>query len=255
MHFLSLQNQASCHLSLGHLSQAIGLLKTCLREGETTLRGDDRIRVRVLLAEAYLAALNIERATASLEDARRVAAELQMEELDDALRLDEGRLAVAGGRWADATRAFSDALNAAIRLGHPMVEPIARAQLSRASARIGEINEPPSLNDIHQKPQLALLIYLAADADAARRPSKDAGLRLDRAGALAGELQFLTLERAAFERAAEVWGALGEEEARSVALRRAAIAMSSLEANLPNDLREAFTAHPRNEALRALVPA
>jgi adenylate cyclase len=255
MHFLSLQNQGSCHLSLGRISQAIDLLETCLREGETTLRGDDRIRVRSLLAEAYLAAMDLERAKERLEDARRVATELQMEELEDTLRLDEGRLAVAEGRWADAAQAFSEALQAASRLGHPMVEPVARAQLSRASAMTGKIIEPPSLDGINQKPRRALLSYLAADTDAARGASRDVGLRLERAGELAGELRLLTLERAAFERAAGVWEVLGEEDTRCLALRRAAAAMASLEANLPNDLREAFSNHPRNEALRILVSA
>jgi hypothetical protein len=136
-----------------------------------------------------------------------------------------------------------------------MVAPMARAHLSRASSRIGESVEPPSPDEIDQRPTRALVIYLAADVDAAREPSKEAGQKLEEAGELAGELGFVALERAAFERAAEVWEAIGDHEAGEVALRRAAIAMASLEANLPTDLREAFTVHPRNEALRTRVHA
>jgi hypothetical protein len=178
-----------------------------------------------------------------------------MDALEDTLRLDEGRLAAAGGHWVEAARAFSEALAAATRLGHPMVAPMARAHLSRASSRIGESVEPPSPDEIDQRPTRALVIYLAADVDAAREPSKEAGQKLEEAGELAGELGFVALERAAFERAAEVWEAIGDHEAGEVALRRAAIAMASLEANLPTDLREAFTVHPRNEALRTRVHA
>jgi dsRNA-specific ribonuclease len=255
MRFLSLQNQASCNLSLGRIGTAIDLLETCLREGETTLRGDDRIRVRVLLFEAFLAALDLERAAEKLAEARRVAAEIEMEELEDTLRLGEGRLSAATGQWAEASTAFSEALAAATRLGHPMVEPVARAHLSRAASRIGDSVEPPSPEEIEQKPTRALVLYLAADAESARIPGAGAGRTLEEAGDLAAELGYVTLERAAFERAAEIWEASGNEEARQAALRRAALAMAALEGNLPAELREAFSAHPRNQALRQLVPA
>jgi tetratricopeptide (TPR) repeat protein len=253
--FLSLENQASCHLSLGRIGTAIGLLETCLREGEAMLRADDRIRVRQLLSEAYHCALDEKRAVEMLTEARRVAKEIEFEELEDALRLQEGRLLAAGGQWAAATQAFSEALEAATRLGHPMIEPIARAHLSRASSRIGVSVEPPSLEGIDQKPTRALVIYLAADAEAEWKPSREAGQKLEDAGELAGELGFVALERAAFERAAEIWEASGDEEARQVALRRAALAMASLEGNLTAELREAFSTHPRNQALRQLVHA
>jgi hypothetical protein len=216
------------------------------------LRGDDRIRVRVLLFEAFLAALDLERAAEKLAEARRVAAEIEMEELEDTLRLGEGRLSAATGQWAEASTAFSEALAAATRLGHPMVEPVARAHLSRAASRIGESVEPPSPEEIEQKPTRALVLYLAADAESAR---VGAGPMLEEAGDLAAELGYVTLERAAFERAAEIWEASGNEEARQAALRRAALAMAALEGNLPAELREAFSAHPRNQALRQLVPA
>ena len=255
MRFLSLQNQASCNLSLGRIGTAIDLLETCLREGETTLRGDDRIRVRVLLFEAFLAALDLERAAEKLAEARRVAAEIEMEELEDTLRLGEGRLSAAAGQWAEASTAFSEALAAATRLGHPMVEPLARAHLSRAASRIGDSVEPPRPEEIEQKPTRALVLYLAADAESVRDPASAAGRTLETAGDLAAELGYVTLERAAFERAAEIWEASGDEEARQVALRRAALAMAALEGNLPAELREAFSAHPRNQALRQLVPA
>jgi class 3 adenylate cyclase/tetratricopeptide (TPR) repeat protein len=255
MRFLSLQNQASCNLSLGRIGTAIDLLETCLREGETTLRGDDRIRVRVLLFEAFLAALDLERAAEKLAEARRVAAEIEMEELEDTLRLGEGRLSAATGQWPEASTAFAEALAAATRLGHPMVEPVARAHLSRAASRIGESVEPPAPEEIEQKPTRALVLYLAADAELARDPASGAGRTLEEAGDLAAELGYVTLERAAFERAAEIWEASGNEEARQAALRRAALAMAALEGNLPAELREAFSAHPRNQALRQLVPA
>jgi adenylate cyclase len=257
MRFLSLQNQASCNLSVGRICRAIGLLETCLREGETTLRGDDRIRVRVLLFEAYLAALDTEHAEEMLVDARRVAAEIELEELEDTLCLNEGRLLVARGRWAEAAQSFSNALDAVIRLGHPVVEPLVRAHLFRSRYRLGDYAEPPSLDDGDetQKPDRALMIYLTVEAEAAREPTREAGQKLEEAGELAGELGCVTLERAAFERAAEIWEASGDEEARQTALRRAALAMAALEGNLPAELREAFSAHPRNQALRQLVHA
>jgi hypothetical protein len=178
-----------------------------------------------------------------------------MEELEDMLRLGEGRLSAAAGHWSEAAAAFSDALEAATRLGHPMVEPVARAHLSRAAIRIGESVEPPSPEEIEQKPTRALVLYLAADTEAARNLSSEAGRKLEQAGELASELGYVTLERAAFERAAEIWEASGDEEARQVALRRAALAMASLEGNLPAELRDAFSTHPRNQALRQLVHA
>ena len=255
MRFLSLQNQASCRLSLGQLGRAVSLLETCIREGETILRGDDRIRVRVLLFEAYLAALDIEQAKERLAEAWRVAAEIGMEELEDTLTICEGRLLAAGNHWIEASQAFTNALEAATRLGHPVVLPVVRAHLFRAGYRLGEYSEPPSLEDVDQKPDRALILYLTAEGEAARKPSSEAVQKLEEAGQLAGDIGLVALERAAFEHAAEVWEMLGEEEARTAALRRAAIAMSSLEANLPNDLRETFTTHPRNEALRTLVTA
>jgi tetratricopeptide (TPR) repeat protein len=255
MRFLSLQNQASCNLSVGRVAPAIALLETCLREGETTLRGDDRIRVRVLLSEAYLAAIDTVRAEERLAEARRVAAEIGMEELEDTLRLNEGRLFVARGNWLEASQAFSESLEAATRLGHPGVEPLVRAHLFRARYHLGEYSEPPSLDEIDQKPERALMTYLAADAEAGREPSRGTAQKLEEAGGLAGELGCVSLERAAYERAAEVWAAVGNEEARQLAMGRAALAMASLEANLPADLRAGFSIHPRNRTLRELVPA
>jgi len=142
-----------------------------------------------------------------------------------------------------------------MRLGHPMIEPIARAHLTRASSRIGASVEPPSLEEIDQKPTRALIMYLVADAQAGRESSAVAAEQLEQAGELAGELGFVALERSAFERAADVWGAFGNEENRLRALQRAAVAMASLEAHLPTDLREAFVNHPRNESLRSMVHA
>ncbi len=255
MRFLSLQNQASCHLSLGRIGKAIGLLETCLREGENTLRGDDRIRARLLLFQAFLAALDFERGAARLDEARRVASEIEMEELEDTLRLDEGRLAAALGDWEKAVRAFSDAVEAATRMGHPTIEPIARAHLARASARIGKIVEPPSPEESEQPPTRALVLYLAADAEAVQQPTGEVARRLAEAGELAAELGFIALERAAFQRAAEIQQALGDEGGSQSSLRRAAVAMAAMESNLPVELQEAFASHPRNEALRSLIPA
>ncbi|HJU86561.1 MAG TPA: AAA family ATPase, partial [Gemmatimonadota bacterium] len=254
MRFLSLQNQASCNLSLGRLANAIGLLNTCVREGETTMRGDDRIRVRVLLSEAYLCALDPTRPLEMLDAARRVAAEIEMQELEDTIRLTEGRLLAAGGDWDGASRAFADSVDAAVRLGHPTVEPLARAHLYRALCRMGEHPEPPVLDEASQKPTRAIVAYLTADASADAGYSQTAARELEQTGELAAELGFVALERAAFERAASAWEALGDPAAAEVAMRRAALAMAGLEANLPLDLREAFSAHPRNESLRALIP-
>jgi tetratricopeptide (TPR) repeat protein len=255
MRFLSLQNQASCNLSLGRIASSLSLLETCLREGEGTMRGDDRIRVRRLLFEVHLACLDRERAAGRLEEARAVAAEIEMDELDDELRLDEGRLSAANGEWTAAARAFREAIETAERLGHPVIMPVARAHRFRAAVRAGLDEDAPVLGEIPQPPTRALVTYLIADAEAWRSSSEDAAGALEEAGELAGELGFLALERAAFERAAETWGRIGDEEARDRALRRAAIAMASLEANLPTELRDAFSSHPRNESLRTLVPA
>jgi tetratricopeptide (TPR) repeat protein len=255
MRFLSLQNQASCNLSLGRIGSAIALLETCLREGEMTMRGDDRIRVRRLLFEAYLAALERKRATKVLEEARSVAAEIEMDELEDEIRLDEGRVLAAGGQWGEAAGAFGEALEAAERLGHPTIVPVARAHYFRATIRAGLDGGPPPMARIEQKPTNALVTYLVADGEAWRKPSEEAARSLVEAGELAAGLGHVALERAAFERAAEVWGVIGNEEARDLALLRAAVAMASLKASLPPDLLEGFATHPRNQALRGLVPA
>ena len=256
MRFLSLQNQASCDLPMGRLAMALDNLDTCLREGEAMLKAPDRVLIRELQFEAYLSALDTERAAEKLEEAEAVAREIDRDEMIDGLLLNQGRLLVSRGEWREASRRFSEAVEGAVRLRHPSIEFLARAHHYRAAARVGiKGDEPPHPSEIDQRPTRAVVTYLIADAQAEVGANSDVALRLEEAGKLAGDLGNVTLERAAFERAAEVWGVLGNEEAKEVALRRAALAMASLEAHLPAELREPFTAHPRNEALRPLVPA
>jgi tetratricopeptide (TPR) repeat protein len=256
MRFLSLQNQASCDLPLGRLALGLEKLDTCLREGEAMLKAPDRVLIRELQFEAYLSALNIDRAAEKLDEAKAVAEELDREEMIDNLLLNQGRLLVSRGEWEQASLSFSEAAENAAKLGHPSVEFLARAHHYRALARRGISNaQPPSTGEIDQRPTRAVALFLVADGEAVNSPAPDAALRLQEAGELAGELGNVALERAAYERAAEVWGAVGEEQARQLAMERAARAMASLEANLPADLRDEFSAHPRNRALRELLPA
>jgi tetratricopeptide (TPR) repeat protein len=256
MRFLSLQNQASCDLPLGRLAMGLDNLDTCLREGETMLKAPDRVLIRELQFEAYLSALDIERAAEKLDEAKAVAEEIDREEMIDSLLLNQGRLLVSRGEWKEASRIFSEAAESAVKLGHPSIEFLARAHHYRSLARTGIHNvQPPSFGEIDQRPTRAIVLFLIADAEAEAGANAAVAMRLEESGRLAGELGNIALERAAYERAAEVWRALGDEEARQLALVRAALAMASLEANLPAELREGFSAHPRNRDLRGLVPA
>ena len=114
--------------------------------------------------------------------------------------------------------------------------------------------ESASPEEIEQRPTRAIVLYLAADAEATLHPGPEPARRLEEAAELAAELGFISLERAGFERAAEAWKLAENDEAGAAALRRAAAAMHALETNLPTELQEAFGARPENEALRALVP-
>jgi tetratricopeptide (TPR) repeat protein len=253
--FLSLQNQAECHLALGHVERTIAILETCLRQGEAMLKAPNRVAVRLLLFRAHLTALDDAQAAEKLDEARRVAEEMKLTEQDDWLRMSEGRLSAVHGRWSDAARSFADAVEAANRIGHPVVAWLARAHLARAIAKSGgpEV-ELPTIEFPDYKPVAAVVAYLSADALASRAPSRDAAIALEEAGELAARLNSVALERAAFARLAKVWDELKEDEAREAAARRAAAAMAALEKHLPPDLRKTFTTHPENAALRPLAP-
>lgn len=255
MRFLSLQNRAACELWRGRVALALGHLATCLREGEAMMKARDRVRVREFQFEARITGLDPGGAAAKLDEARRVAEEVGTNELEDSLLVCEGRLRAAEGEWEAARRAFAEALEAAARLGHPDVETLARAHLHRAATRTGgEAVDPPSPDAIRHAPTRAVVEYLTADAMAEREPGEEAARALEAAGETAAGLECRAIERAAFERAASLWEAMGDGKARERALERAARAMAALEAFLPADLREPFAAHSRNAALRERIP-
>jgi hypothetical protein len=65
----------------------------------------------------------------------------------------------------------------------------------------------------------------------------------------AAALGDVCLARAAFERVAELWLALGREAVAGAALERARSAFERLASSLADDLREGLLGHPRNRRL------
>ena len=63
------------------------------------------------------------------------------------------------------------------------------------------------------------------------------------------------LERAAFERLAELLGRTGDLEGQAAAAQRALKALEVLEEHLPQELRDGFVHHSRNISLRELAAA
>jgi tetratricopeptide (TPR) repeat protein len=247
--YVTLQNQILCEIALGRIADALRHLRECLNRGDAFLEPVNRVRTRFLFFDAYLTALADEQAGTWLDDARRLAEELEVGEIEDELALREGRRLAARGDWRGAEAAFGGAEAAAAKLTHPPFETLARAQRSRAAARAGDQPpEHPVVESARRPPLAALIRYLNADAE--REPSPEVAAELERAGEEAAGLGDVSLERAAFERAGDVWRDLGNSIREEKALARAAAALEALSAGLPEDLRAGFLADPRNEGLR-----
>jgi tetratricopeptide (TPR) repeat protein len=254
--FVTLQNQILSEIALGRIADALRHLGDCRARGDAFLEPLNRVRTRFLFFDAYLPALADELAEGSLAEAHQLARELEVTGLDDELAIREGRRLAARGDWQAAARAFAGAEEAATRLNHPAFVTLARAQRCRAEVRAGGAGaDQPPVEAAKRTPMVALLRYLNADADAERELSADVATALETAGEEAARLGDVCLERAAFERAARVWRGLGDSTREEKALARAAAALEALEAGLPEDLRAAFAAHPRNRALRPRAPA
>ena len=251
MGYLILQNQVVCEISLGRLAEAFRHLRLSLERGDALLEPMNRVNTRLYLFDAHLRALDDEQAESALAEARRIAAELGVDEQEEEIHMRQGRLLAARGSWGEAARAFAEAESAAGRMNHPPQMKLARAHRCRAEARagMGEAESCPADSE-GRAPLDALITYLNADAEAARSPSPEAARALSRAGDAAAALGEICLARAAFERQAEVCRVLGDTSEEELALGRAAIALETLERALPEELRAAFAEHPRNAALR-----
>lgn len=253
--YVTQQNQADIEISLGRIGAALDHLNACLRRGDAILEPLNRVNTRCYLFDAYLSALADDHAEQALQEARSLQQELSLKEAERSVLLREGRWQAARGEWMEAANAFGRAATIAREENQLSTLALAEAQRRRALARAGVAVSDPALETSGIQPPLsALLAFLDADANAAQGPSIESAHAFGRVAELAGELADIALERAALERQAQVLESLGESSGVDAILRRAAVAMGSLEANLPAELREAFAAHPRNEALRALVP-
>lgn len=261
-HYQNLLKQAESEIALGRIDPALRHLQLCLSRGETILEPVNRVNTRLFLFDAYLRACADRFAEASIEDARRLVDELQVDEAMEGVLLREGRWRAAQGRWAEAAVVFGEAVEQARVHNHASFAALAEAHRGRALARAGERDvASPSTSESHGKvPLLAVIAYLDADAIAAREPTPDVATALMRVADEATRLGDSCLERAAAERSAEVSLACGEEAAHRTALERAARAMSAFKDGLSKDLADEFTAHPRNavvcqaaDSLRAAV--
>ncbi|HSF03065.1 MAG TPA: tetratricopeptide repeat protein, partial [Solirubrobacterales bacterium] len=253
LRFLSLRCQAECHLRLGQIDRALSILETCRSGGDDVLIPFNRVAIRLLQFEAYTCALADERAREALDSARETAERLGVTEAGDWLRLCEGRRLALEGDLEEAAQAFADAGRLAAELQNRDLERIALAHRVRAILRAGmdgpdiPVGEPGDTG-----PTAALSAYLLADGRPARNASGQAARELAAAGDMASRLGCLALERAAFERQADVLAEL-RASGSEMALERAARAMHKLAGHLPAELREAFLEHPRNATLRAVV--
>ncbi len=247
LRFLSLRNQAACHVRLGQIGSAIRVLKACLQEGDEILDAGNRVAVRILQFEVCFCALDDTGAGEWLHKARELADELKVTEHDDWIALSEGRLAAARGEWEGAAAAASRAEELARQQRDVDIATIAAAHQWRANARAGvEVEENCSAADPDLQPSiLALVQYLCADGAAARGTLQPAADNLTEAGELALQVGDLSLALAAFQRLAEVLRDLGDESGARAAGSRAAEARDSLRENLPEELLERFDADPR----------
>ena len=253
LRFLSMRNQAECLLNLGQIDKALNLLETCRTQGDDVLIPVNRVAIRLLSFEAYMSALAEGPAVEALEAAQETASRFGVTEIADWLRGSQGRRLAMEAKWEESANSFAEASKLATGLQNLDFAQLYLAHERRARARAG-------LDDREQNPELstagrpvaARILYLSSDGRASVSPSPEVARELEEAGQAAARLEYVALERATFERQAEVWAELGETVLQEQALARAAAAMRKLAAGLPVKLREAFLAHPRNEVLRAV---
>jgi hypothetical protein len=253
LRFLSLRNQAECLLHLGQIDKALSLLETCRTQGDDVLIPVNRVAIRLLSFEAYMSALAEGPAVEALEAARETASRFGVTEIADWLRGSEGRRLAMEAKWEASANSFAEASKLAAGLQNPDLAQLYLAHERRARARAGlddrEQNPEPSKQ---RGPVAVRILYLSSDGRASVSPSPEVARELGEAGQAAARLEYVALERATFERQAEVWAKLGETVLQDQALARAAAAMRKLATGLPAELREGFLAHPRNEVLRAV---
>jgi tetratricopeptide (TPR) repeat protein len=249
LRFLSLRNQAACHVRLGQIGGALQVLKACLQEGDEILDAGNRVAVRILQFEVCFCALDDAGAGEWLHEARELAEQLKVTEHDDWIALSEGRLAAARGEWEAAAVASSRAVELAREQRDVDIATIAAAHQWRATARAGlDVDENCSAADPNLQPSISALVqYLCADGAAARGDLQPAADNLNEAGEIALRVGDLSLALATFQRLAEVLRELGDEPGARAAASRAAKARVSLRENLPEELLEKFDAAPANK--------
>lgn len=253
LRFLSLRNQAACHVRLGQISGALQVLKACLQEGDEILDAGNRVAVRILQFEVCFCALDDAGAGDWLREARELAEQLKVTEHDDWIALSEGRLAAARGEWEAAAAASLRAEELARQQRDVDIATIAVAHQWRANARAGlDVGEDFPADPDSQPSMAALVHYLWGDGAAARGTLQQAADTLTKAGALATQVGDLSLVLATFQRLAEVLHELGDEPGARAATLRASEARGSLRENLPEELLESFDADPRSTALSEL---
>ncbi len=247
LRFLSLRNQAACHVRLGRIDVALQALKACIQEGDAILDAGNRVAVRILQFEVCFCALDDAGAGKWLREARELADELRVTEHDDWIALSEGRLAAARGEWEKAAAAASRAEKLARQQRDVDIATIAAAHQWRSKARAGlEVEEDCAVVNPELQPSiLALVQYLCADGAAAQGALQSAADKLAEAGELAAKVGDRSLALAAFQRLAEVFRELGDESGARVATSRAAEARKSLRESLPEELLKQFDADPR----------
>jgi hypothetical protein len=213
----------------------------------------NRVAIRLLSFEAYMSALAEGPAVEALEAALETASRFSVTEVADWLRGSEGRRLAMEAKWEASADAFAEASKLATGLQNPDLAQLYLAHERRARARAGLEGGEKSLEPSTPLGPVAVrILYLSSDGRASVSPSPDVARQLEEAGEAAARLEYVTLERATFERQADVWGELGETVLREQALVRAAAAMRKLAAGLPVELRQAFLTHPRNKVLGAI---
>lgn len=248
--YVTLQNRAFCEIMLGRIGDALRHLRICLEQGDEILEPVNRINTRAYLFDAHLRAQAHDRARDVLADAARLVEELGVDEQVGEIKLREGRWLAAAGAWGDAALAFAAAEETARRLNQAALLLVARHHRRRAETRGGNRVVGYDEHEGGDFPLDPLLRYLYTDAETSRRPEAEVAAALADAAGRAAEHGEVGLARAAFERLADVRRASGDSAGEREALTRALAAMETLAEGLPEDLRAAFVAHPRNVALR-----
>lgn len=248
--YVTLQNRISCEISLGKIDDALRHLDICLQQGDEILEPVNRINTRLCFFDAYLQALDHDRARSALDEAGRLIDELGVEEQRHEVQLCTGRWLVAIGDWAKAAEVFAAAEKTAHASGLVAATVLARAHRCRAEVR-ARGGRPESCDaDLAGNRSLeALVKFLRTDAEIELEPTAESAATLGDVIDKAAELGEIALERAAAERLADVHRVMGDRRRERIALARALRAMRSLGRNLPAEFKSAFLAHPRNAAL------